>query len=116
MFSPLRIPKSKTPAREEKTSNKTKHDLRLTSSDLKTTSKDEDDKVGSKKVKSKEILRGGNPNDDNPIKGRNLIERSSDIGIVNLHSSKGTHWVLYVHEFFFDSYGCSSPQNFFKLL
>ena len=27
---------------------------------------------------------------------------SSDIGIVNLHPSKGTHWVLYIHECYFD--------------
>ena len=25
----------------------------------------------------------------------------SDIGIVNLHSSKGTHWVCYINEIFF---------------
>ena len=31
---------------------------------------------------------------------------SSDIGIVNLHPSKGTHWVVYMNENYFDSYGC----------
>ena len=31
---------------------------------------------------------------------------SSDIGIVNLHPSKGTHWICYINENFFDSYGC----------
>ena len=28
----------------------------------------------------------------------------TDIGIVNLHPSKGTHWVCYINENFFDSY------------
>ena len=27
----------------------------------------------------------------------------SDIGIVNLHTSKGTHWVLYIHGNYFDT-------------
>ena len=30
----------------------------------------------------------------------------SDKGIVNLHTSKGTHWVCYIDEYYFDSYGC----------
>ena len=34
-----------------------------------------------------------------------------DIGFVNLHPSKGTHWVGYINENFFDSYGCSLPQK-----
>ena len=34
----------------------------------------------------------------------------TDIGIVNLRPSKGTHWVVYVNENYFDSYGCSPPQ------
>ena len=36
---------------------------------------------------------------------------SSDIGIVNLHPSKATHWVVYINDNYFDSYGCSPPQN-----
>ena len=32
-------------------------------------------------------------------------------GIVNLHPTKGTHWVMFVNEFYFDSYGCPPPQN-----
>ena len=36
---------------------------------------------------------------------------SSDVGIVNLHPSKGTHWVTYMNKPFFDSYGCSPPQK-----
>ena len=35
----------------------------------------------------------------------------SDIGIVNLHLSKGTHWVTYINESYFDSYGCVSPKK-----
>ena len=31
---------------------------------------------------------------------------STDVGIVNLHPSKGTHWVCYINENYFDSYGC----------
>ena len=29
----------------------------------------------------------------------------SDIGIVNLHWPKWTHWVAYINEKYFDSYG-----------
>ena len=36
---------------------------------------------------------------------------SSDIGIVNLHPSKGTHWVVYVKENYFDIYGCVCPKK-----
>ena len=35
----------------------------------------------------------------------------SDIGIVNLHPSKGTHWVCYIYENYFDSYGCVCPKR-----
>ena len=36
---------------------------------------------------------------------------SSDIGIVNLHPSKGTHWVTYMNENYFDSYGVVCPKK-----
>ena len=36
---------------------------------------------------------------------------SSDIGIVNLHPSKGSHWVCYINETYLDSYGCSPPRK-----
>ena len=39
---------------------------------------------------------------------------SSVIGIVNLHPSKGTHWVCYINENYFDSYGCVCPKKFSK--
>ena len=32
-------------------------------------------------------------------------------GIVNLHPTKGTHWVMFVNEFYFDSYGCPPSTN-----
>ena len=40
---------------------------------------------------------------------------SSDIGIINLHPSKGTHWVCYIYENYFDSYGvvCSKKLSKF---
>ena len=41
---------------------------------------------------------------------------SSDIGIVNLHPSKGTHWVTYINENYFDSYGCNSPKKLSKFI
>ena len=41
---------------------------------------------------------------------------SNDIGIVNLHPSKGTHWVTYINENYFDSYGCVSPKKLSKFI
>ena len=41
---------------------------------------------------------------------------SSDIGIVNLHPSKGTHWVCYISEIYFDSYGCVCPKKLSKFI
>ena len=40
----------------------------------------------------------------------------SDLGIVNLHPSKGTHWVSYLNENYFDSYGCAPPQKLSKFI
>ena len=40
----------------------------------------------------------------------------SDIGIVNLHLCKGTHWVCYINESYFDSYGCAPPQKLSKFI
>ena len=39
---------------------------------------------------------------------------SSDIGIVNLQPSKGTHWVCYINENYFDSYGVVCPKKLSK--
>ena len=38
----------------------------------------------------------------------------SDIGIVNLHPSKGTQWVCYINENYFDSYGIVCPKKLSK--
>ena len=40
----------------------------------------------------------------------------SDIGIVNLHPSEGTHWVCYINENYFDSYGCVCPKKLSKFI
>ena len=39
-----------------------------------------------------------------------------DFGIVNLHPSKGTHWVYYINENYFDSYGCVPPKKLSKFI
>ena len=41
---------------------------------------------------------------------------SSDIGIVILHSSKGTHWITFMNENYFDSYGCVPPKKLSKFI
>ena len=41
---------------------------------------------------------------------------SSDIGIVNLHQSKRTHWVCYINENYFDSYGVVCPKKLSKFI
>ena len=40
----------------------------------------------------------------------------SDIGIVNLHPLKGTHWVCYINENYFDSFGCVPPKKLTKFI
>ena len=40
----------------------------------------------------------------------------SDIGIVNLHPSKGTHWAVYINENYFDSYGIVCPKKLSKFI
>ena len=40
----------------------------------------------------------------------------SDIGIVNLNRYKGTHWVCYINENYFDSYGCICPKKLSKFI
>ena len=41
---------------------------------------------------------------------------STDIGIANLHTSTGTHWVCYINENYFDSYGCVHPKKLSKFI
>ena len=36
---------------------------------------------------------------------------TTTVGIVNLHPYKGTHWVLYINKFYFDSYGIIPPLS-----
>ena len=36
---------------------------------------------------------------------------SSGIGIVNLHHSRGTHWVCYINEICFGSFACVPPPK-----
>ena len=38
----------------------------------------------------------------------------SEIGIIKLHPSKGTHWVCYINEIYFDSYGWVCPKKLSK--
>ena len=40
----------------------------------------------------------------------------SDVGIVNLHQSKVTHWISYLNENDFDSYGCAPPKKLSKFI
>ena len=40
----------------------------------------------------------------------------SDIGIVNLHPLKGSHWICYINENYFDSYGVVSPTKLSKFI
>ena len=40
----------------------------------------------------------------------------SVIGIVNLHPSKSNHWVCYINETYFDSYGCVCPRKLSKFI
>ena len=32
-------------------------------------------------------------------------------GIVNIQPAKGTHWVMFINEYYFDSYGCPPPMT-----
>ena len=41
---------------------------------------------------------------------------STDIGILNFHPFQSTHWVLFIREWHFDSYGCSPPQKLSKFI
>ena len=41
---------------------------------------------------------------------------STDIGLVNLHPTKGTHWVCYINQNYFDSYGVVCPKKLSKFI
>ena len=59
-------------------------------------------------VEIKEILKLMNTSCGIYMRDDKFITTS---GIVNLHPTKGTHWVMFVNEFYFDSYGCPPPLN-----
>ena len=59
-------------------------------------------------VEIKEILKLMNTSCGIYMRDDKLITTS---GIVNLHPTKETHWVMFINEFYFDSYGCPPPTN-----
>ena len=65
-------------------------------------------------IKIQQVLSSISLNDvgtylrDGPVK--------SDIGVVNLHPLKGTHWICYKNENYFDSYGVVCPKKLFKFI
>ena len=65
-------------------------------------------------IKIQQVLSSLSLNDvriylrDGPLK--------SDTGIVNLHPSRGSHWVCYIKENYFDSYGCVCPKKLSKFI
>ena len=65
-------------------------------------------------IKTQQILSSLSLNDIEIYLRDGFFE--SDIGIVNLHPSKGTHWVLYIHGNYFDSYGITPPQKLSKFI
>ena len=66
-------------------------------------------KEATSNIKTQQILSSLSLNDvgnywlDGPFK--------SDIGIVNLHPSKGTHCVVCMNQIYSDSYGCVPPKK-----
>ena len=40
----------------------------------------------------------------------------NDIGVVNLHPFRGSLWVCYLNENYFDSYGCPPPKKLSKFI
>ena len=62
-------------------------------------------------VEIKEILKLMNTSCGIYMRDDKFITTS---GIVNLHPTKLTHWVMFVNEFYFDSYGCPPPLNITK--
>ena len=41
---------------------------------------------------------------------------STNYGVVNLHPSRGTHWIFYTNENFHDSYGITPPEKLSKFI
>ena len=69
---------------------------------------------GTSNIKTQQILSSLGLSDV----GMYLIDGpfSEDMGIVNLHPSKGTRWVCYINEKYFDSYGCAPPKKQSKFI
>ena len=40
----------------------------------------------------------------------------TDAAILNLHPFRGSHWVCYINENYFDSYGCAPPKKLSKFI
>ena len=70
---------------------------------------------GTSNIKTHEVLKKMGLDSDVGIYLRDG-PFESDIGIVNLHPSKGTHWVCYINENYFDSYGCAPPKKLSKFI
>ena len=85
---------------------------------LKTSFNDFIHKYGLKKttlnIKPKQILSSWSLSDVGTFLREGSFE--SDIGLVNLHPTKGTHWVAYINENYFDSYGWGTPNNLFMFI
>ena len=62
-------------------------------------------------VEIKEILKLMNTSCGIYMRDDKFITTS---GIVNLHQTKGTHWVMFTNQNYFDSYGCPPPLNITK--
>ena len=65
-------------------------------------------------IKLQQVLSSLGLNDVGIFLGDGPFE--SDIGIVNLHPSKGSHWVVYINENYYDSYGCVPPKKLSKFI
>ena len=71
-------------------------------------------KKATSNIKIQQVLNSIGLNNDNI----NLRDGpfSSDIGIVNLHPFRGSHWICYKNENYFDSYGCVPPKKLSKFI
>ena len=65
-------------------------------------------------IKIQQVLNSTGLNDVNIYLGDGPF--LSDIGILNLHPSKGTHWVCYINENYFDSYDVVCPKKLSKFI
>ena len=65
-------------------------------------------------IKIQQVLSSLSLNDVGIYLGDGPFE--SNIGIVNLHPSRGTHWVCYMNENYFDSHGIICPKKLSKFI